>query len=657
MALLPKSKLWRTIIVLGCFVLLVAIFYAEENWRGKHAWENCKRELEVKGEILDWDKFIPPPVLDEENIFKSPKIQEWFARSKAGENPTNELVLQLNSILSESNSIIIADLTVEPPSTNQISEGDINLRYSSFGPAVFLSVPFETNMSSPNYKIPLIQFEDVPITIGIENLARQAKINYSLDPKIGYGQPDANGQIKVEPIVSLRWENITAGQALLALLNQYNLQLVEDSKSNANITIKNPDASQIFISSDVKIKELFQNVIGTNAIGSQGVVFLVKSPEIKPLHIVLQSETMPDDKELVALFTQFFPNNAAKTDSLHIQIGAVGSNSFQIILNVFSATDYLAQSDPFESDFDKIREALKRPYARMDGDYSNPIAIPIPNYVAVRVFIQTLAQRAQCYLLIGQPEKALDELMLVNDSRRLFESEPNGKPMTLVAALINVAVVGIYADVVNQGLKEHLFQEAQLSGLEKQLQQINLFPFMADAFREDRAMFYYAVKHKMVGKDSSKKAENLHYNNLTATSRWQQQLIEGLGRSQHFIQPSKILEDPENSEAIDRFVLPSYSKALQVFVYNQNLANEAQIACALEGYHLAHGEYPETLDALTPQFIETIPRDIIGGQALHYRRTDDGKFLLYSVGWNETDDGGLPGTLSDVKNGDWVWKN
>ncbi len=65
-----------------------------------------------------------------------------------------------------------------------------------------------------------------------------------------------------------------------------------------------------------------------------------------------------------------------------------------------------------------------------------------------------------------------------------------------------------------------------------------------------------------------------------------------------------------------------------------------QIACALERYHLAHGEYPETLDALMPQFMEKMPHDIIGGQPLHYRRTDDGKFLLYSVGWNETDDGG-----------------
>src|ERR1039458_5053808 len=91
--------------------------------------------------------------------------------------------------------------------------------------------------------IPLIQFQDVPIITAIENLARQAGINYLIDPKIGYGQPDQNGQIKAEPTLSIRWENVTAGQALMALLDNYGLQLSEDRKSQiARITAKDPMA-------------------------------------------------------------------------------------------------------------------------------------------------------------------------------------------------------------------------------------------------------------------------------------------------------------------------------------------------------------------------------------------------------------------------------
>jgi hypothetical protein len=100
--------------------------------------------------------------------------------------------------------------------------------------------------------------------------------------------------------------------------------------------------------------------------------------------------------------------------------------------------------------------------------------------------------------------------------------------------------------------------------------------------------------------------------------------------------------------------IPDSVKAWQTTARNQTLVNEAQIVCALERYRLVHGEYPETLDALVPQFIETPPHDIIGSQPLHYRRTGDGKFLLYSVGWNETDDGGIASDKMDQ--GDWVWQ-
>jgi type II secretory pathway component GspD/PulD (secretin) len=109
--------------------------------------------------------------------------------------------------------------------------------------------------ASVSASIPLIQFQDVPITTAIENLTRQAGINYLLDPKIGYGQPDANGQVKPEPTLSIRWENITAGQALLALLDNYGLQLVEDRRTHiARITTKDPTAPPLLSTRVVQIK-------------------------------------------------------------------------------------------------------------------------------------------------------------------------------------------------------------------------------------------------------------------------------------------------------------------------------------------------------------------------------------------------------------------
>jgi general secretion pathway protein D len=95
----------------------------------------------------------------------------------------------------------------------------------------------------PGVVIPLIVMDDVPLTDAIRNLARQSGINYMLDPKIGFGQVGPDGKPAGQPNVSIRWENITAEQALAALLNNYTLQLVEDPKSKiVRITIKDPAA-------------------------------------------------------------------------------------------------------------------------------------------------------------------------------------------------------------------------------------------------------------------------------------------------------------------------------------------------------------------------------------------------------------------------------
>jgi hypothetical protein len=156
------------------------------------------------------------------------------------------------------------------------------------------------------------------------------------------------------------------------------------------------------------------------------------------------------------------------------------------------------------------------------------------------------------------------------------------------------------------------------------------------------------------------------YQNMVTIAKLDDKRFDGFDFENRTILPNKVEGQSHAVENVLHHSSPytfladigalDVAKAFQTLAYNQTLANEAQIVCALEHYHLAHSEYPETLDALAPQFIEKIPHDIIGGQPLHYRRTNDGKFLLYSVGWNEKDDGGSSGTLAEVKIGDWVWK-
>ena len=171
----------------------------------------------------------------------------------------------------------------------------------------------------------------------------------------------------------------------------------------------------------------------------------------------------------------------------------------------------------------------------------------------------------------------------------------------------------------------------------------------------------------------------LYQNSVTIACHCQQ-VIDSIDPQNHLIRSHDLDKAMEEYMAKTKhfrpytfyaaMTIPNYSKAIQTLAYTQTLANEAQIICALERYRLAHGGYPEKLDALVPQFIAKLPHDIIGGppsqgsgaasQPLHYRRTADGKFLLYSVGWNETDDGGQVALQKDGsvdrEKGDWVWR-
>jgi hypothetical protein len=106
--------------------------------------------------------------------------------------------------------------------------------------------------------------------------------------------------------------------------------------------------------------------------------------------------------------------------------------------------------------------------------------------------------------------------------------------------------------------------------------------------------------------------------------------------------------------------LPSFGKVFQKTANSQTVNNLALLACALERHLLAQGGYPETLDALAPAFIKKVPRDVVNGKPLVYRKKADGTFLLYSVGWNDKDDGGLllvreSGNVNQDE-GDWVWQ-
>lgn len=83
----------------------------------------------------------------------------------------------------------------------------------------------------------------------------------------------------------------------------------------------------------------------------------------------------------------------------------------------------------------------------------------------------------------------------------------------------------------------------------------------------------------------------------------------------------------------------------------------AQTACAIERYRLQYGRPPQALAELVPEFIETIPIDPWNDWGpLSYRLKPDGEYVVYSVGRNHADEGGVEHERDDKKKtDDWTF--
>jgi hypothetical protein len=111
--------------------------------------------------------------------------------------------------------------------------------------------------------------------------------------------------------------------------------------------------------------------------------------------------------------------------------------------------------------------------------------------------------------------------------------------------------------------------------------------------------------------------------------------------------------------------VPSVVGVIYKVFYTQAIENQAIAACALERYRIEHGKYPDTLADANHPGEKPIPQDIISGKPMGYRKTPDGRYLIWCVGFSGVDHGGT--RMLDAQNskylqpssptyqGDWVW--
>jgi len=355
------------------------------------------------------------------------------------------------------------------------------------------------------------------------------------------------------------------------------------------------------------------------------------------------------------------------------------------------AQDVIIALSKYDSNIDELRMACRLPDSRFPLNY-NYYEILLPHLGSLNYCDRMLQLRATAELENGEHDQALED---IKTSLRLVQSIQT-EPF-LTSGLIRTTMLIGTVQPIWQGLNEHKWSDNELTNLDDKL---NRFDFISDysfAIRAERALGIRNLEYvrhtrnlEFLFPESDDDSSDSPYskavtklireafyhsipdaifyqNEMTWTKEMQDWCLPIADVQNQTISPDAeaiAYQMVDNSRLTPyniyaNFLISDYPGSARRFAFAQNAVNMARIACALERYRLVYNDYPQTLDALAPQFIDKIPHDVINGQPLKYHRVDDGKFILYSVGWNKTDEGGRVGMMEgkhyDNRIGDWIW--
>ncbi len=546
------------LILLAWLVTLLVLFHAEEDWRGRRAWNNYRRELEAQGWRLDFTALAPKPVPDDQNFAATPVIKAWFD----GKRP----------------------------------EGLYGEKWRKW-------------------------------------VDEKWNDNYS----------------RVDPKGSLRGQNGRPSWCFLDLAGW----------ATAFAAVRSGESPR---PADAK----------------QGP----KQVRLSPGRL----ETPAEHRRWL---------DAAKPDA------ASRSNAAPAVL------EGLKMNEPL---FAGLRAASPRPYSRYPVNYEVelPLRMPHPHLDMIPDACYRLRLKSCAELAVGQSDRALEDVRLI---WRLADSL-KGEPL-LISYMTRRWCAEMAVQPIWEGLAEHRWSEAQLQELETRLQQYDFIGDLKAPLAGDQAAglaTIEAVRKKGPGYLSvvmedceAESPEAPHRDEASMLAKFlgfvlvprgwydQEKLnycrdfqiqAAALDTTKKRISPAQVkasqralwfptwngtggLEETKwvrilRHRSISTEMGPLLKYDLHRAAGAQTAFNLAAIACSLERYRLAKGCFPGALETLVPQFISPLPNDVLTGDPYKYRLTDDGRFVLYSVGWNEKDDGGVPGeswfSHPDDPQGDCVWE-
>lgn len=365
------------------------------------------------------------------------------------------------------------------------------------------------------------------------------------------------------------------------------------------------------------------------------------------------------------------------------------------------AEDVFKALSRFDAELAETHAAAARPHARFNTLLSEDgVSTLIPHLAPVKSLGSVVGLRSLALLATGRTNEAFADAKLAFRLADTVRDEP-----WLISHLVRLASHSIALRTVWEGLADHRWTDAQLMHWQGDLAKRNFASELRHTMAGERAFSTQALEFirrrpemldalgsvrdgeplKAVtgfGKVISRLpppgwmcVEQINLNRVfeefimgalpTGNERFDPALIRSkdAAAEKYFARNRPGVKAMLRHGVMAQMFLPAVSKASHKTCQAQTFTHLAAAACALERHWLARGSYPETLAALAPEF-GPLPPDPMTGQPFRYERTADGRFRLWSLGWNGQDDGGtvaLTGSPTsqnrniNFEQGDWVW--
>ena len=319
--------------------------------------------------------------------------------------------------------------------------------------------------------------------------------------------------------------------------------------------------------------------------------------------------------------------------------------------------------------FPIVEKAAAMRRCRFPVDWDKGIDAQFPHYTHLRNLV--LLESAQA-ILSAKNHNMSDAVKSIETGFRISESMKDD-PLMLIGALVRIGCIRTACYALKEIISCNPVSKSQARQILNVITGINLSGLLSNAFKNERAQAIWMFdesrtnRHGTLSRFSNNSTPyrdnpgmNLWLDNdelfYLRTVKKRIEIIDRPYRIQELYSVKGNSEpDIPKYAFISVFLLPAYSGASASRDEAEAELAEVQITLGLQIYHNRFNSYPSTLADLHSKLNWRTPQDPFSGKDLIYKPHTRG-FLLYSVGLNLKDDGGIEDKKNPNKD-DIVWKS